>query len=721
MVRRLRATCAGLALLAAWPAAALAQDARDHLLSSVSVSAKGNCEAIDIRFNRPVTLTSQFPAGPGAEIALGIDVLGTDQTIDAPALPREAASVAPGNAAGLRAVTFDAAAQIPGLLLQFDKAMSYDVRRSADAESLTVLVWQGSGPADCNGPPKVDASGSVMTEGKAALSAGDAERAIQLFTKAASSSSGDAKREALESLGLAYERAHRLPLARAQYQAALKLAGTKADTARLKERIQNVAAAMESEAGADLAARKKARLAETPSPAIPAGPSLPVRPPKTDREPVKGWTWDMSGSASQFFYRDDGFGAGLLRGTLPDHELASSDVVSSGDLTLRGQNGTTDATIRIAGYNQTPLDEAGGDTTIATAYAEMRDRLTGLSARVGRQTRSGGGVFGRFDGALLGWQASDHLLLQAVAGSPVYYGEDTPFADERYFLGASLDVFTSGKTLNASVYAITQEAGSVIDRRAVGIDLRYAKGPVTGFAGLDYDVHYGEVNAAYASASFEAAAGLSLYAQADYRHVPFLLTSNALMGQSANTLLDLIDLMGRNDVEMLATDRSATAASVSAGLTYDINPQWQAALDATVADYSGTPASGGVSALPDPGIEYYLTARLSGTNVFKDGDYAGLAVTFIKSDEANTYVGDLMLRTPIDDLWKLAPRLRVAWRDGGSTDQLLIMPSLGLTYQVDEHWSFEGEAAVQWQRTNTPTSSSDSTDLRLMLGYRYAF
>ena len=65
----------GLALLAAWPAAALAQDARDHLLSSVSVSAKGNCEAIDIRFNRPVTLTSQFPAGSSTEISLGIDVL----------------------------------------------------------------------------------------------------------------------------------------------------------------------------------------------------------------------------------------------------------------------------------------------------------------------------------------------------------------------------------------------------------------------------------------------------------------------------------------------------------------------------------------------------------------------------------------------------------------------------------------------------------------------
>lgn len=568
----------------------------------------------------------------------------------------------------------------------------------------------------------------LLAEGRKAIAAKDYARAVELLTKAA----GLGSAEAQELLGLARERTGQLAQARLAYSNYLKSHPSGEGAERVRTRLSGVLAAMESEATEDLAARRKVKLQ--------AKPSVPVRTTpgalqstalgKTGRAPdaaaKDGWQWQAYGSAGQFYYRNDGFtGANLRRGTFGSHEAAQNDIVSSADVTLRGENGPNEIKIRIAGYEQTDLQHSGlaGDTTISSAYVDMRNRLNGLSARAGRQTRYGGGVFGRFDGLLLGSQLDEQVLAQVVMGSPVYYSDIEPFADDRVFFGASVDLTTQDKVWSGTLYAIGQNTGDAIDRRAVGAELRYAKGGLTGYANADFDVHYGEFNSATISANWEVVDGLLLFASADYRHVPFLLTSNALAGQSATSLASLIDILGVNETEALAVDRTASARMLTGGFTTDLSPKWQFTLDASLVDYSGTPASGGVDAIPDPGIEVYVSALIGGSGIFRDEDYAGIGINLIGSSDYRTIMADLAYRFDVQDDWRLSPRLRLAYRDGqqGLGDQILIMPSLGLRYRVSDHWSLESEIALRWEDNFEGAGDNQNAEVLMTAGYRYQF
>ena len=576
--------------------------------------------------------------------------------------------------------------------------------------------------------PAATGTADLLGEARKAIAAKNYAHAVELLTNAASSDNPDAQ----ELLGLARERAGQLAQAKLVYDTYLKSYPESEGADRVRTRLSGVMAAMESEATEEFAARRNVKLAGNPPAAVRTAPGAlqSTALGKTDRiqdTPVKdGWQWQAYGSAGQFYYRDDGFtGANLRRGTFGTHDVAQNDIVSSADVTVQGENGPNEIKIRISGYEQTDLERAGlgEETTLSTAYVDMRNRLSGLSARAGRQTRYGGGVFGRFDGLLLGSQLDEQVLAQVVMGSPVYYGGIEPFADDRAFLGASIDLTSKNKVWSGTLYAIGQNTGDIVDRRAIGAELRYAKGYLTGYANADFDVHYGEFNSATISASWQAADELLLFASADHRHVPFLLTSNALAGQSATSLASLIDIMGVNEAEALAVDRTASARTVTGGFTYDLSNVWQFTLDASLADYSGTPASGGVDAIPDPGVEIYVSALISGSGVFRDVDYAGIGINLIDSSDYRTFMADLTYRFAVGDDWRLSPRLRLAYRDGhqGLNDQILVMPSVALRYQISDHWSFESEIALRWENNFDIPVDSQNAEVLMTAGYRYQF
>jgi hypothetical protein len=158
-------------------------------------------------------------------------------------------------------------------------------------------------------------------------------------------------------------------------------------------------------------------------------------------------------------------------------------------------------------------------------------------------------------------------------------------------------------------------------------------------------------------------------------------------------------------------------------MTYDLSKFWQLNLEGTIADYSGTPASGGVDKIPDPGVEYYLSLDLNGTSIFKDNDYLSMGLRFLDSSYYASYIADLSLRYPLNDEVRLTPRLRLAYRDGKKSvaNQFLVMPSLGVTYRLSDHWSLESEAAVLWEDNDTAAGHDQNTDVRLAFGYRYEF
>ena len=235
-------------------------------------------------------------------------------------------------------------------------------------------------PPSASNRPEAD----LVAEGRAAIASKDYNRAVALLTTAA----GQGNAEAQELLGLARERAGQLAQARLAYETYLKAFPNGDGTERVRQRLSGVMAAIESEAAAELAARRKVNL-DTKGQAT----AVTTRPPR--RLPVsapgkgdfasaateeKGWHWQTTGSAGQFYYRNDGYtGAQLRRGTFDDHDVLQNDLVSSADITLRGENGPNEIKVRISGYEQTNLESSwnSGDTSLTAAYVEIRNRLNG--------------------------------------------------------------------------------------------------------------------------------------------------------------------------------------------------------------------------------------------------------------------------------------------------------------------------------------------------------
>lgn len=732
---------------------ALSQVNYDRVLSTVSITQSGNCPMVFVQLNRNVNFAAQLPTIAATDFEVRLQIVGTTQT-PSPPLGPEAASVAPGNVAGLRSANFVPRLRGPSsLYLHFEKPVKLIRKNAPTADSLVFEVLDSAGgcrkgAADMdNAPPTAD-HGS-LAEGKEALSNKAYMRAIVLFTKTMQSGSPAERQEAQEYLGLAHERAGQLAHARATYESYLKSYPRGAGAVRVRQRLDGVLATIEDKANRQFAENKAASPESggndvdiplrnggevsseggTSSASVDASQTL--RPGKSDLAPpgktASSWTWTRSGSIGVFYYRNDGFNDLAVDGGLYQyHQVYQNDVAGSADLNIQGENDRYELTIRASGFQQNGFyyDDGQIDTNVSTAYVDLRDKQNGFSARVGRQTTTDLGIFGRFDGGRLNYEANENITLSAIVGSPVYYGSnDEVYADHRLFYAAGVDLSTTDDVWQASLYGIEQDVGDVLDRRALGAEIRYVVDGFNAYAGADYDIYFDEFNNAYAAASWVIDDKWTVSANVDYRHVPFLLTSNALIGQQYNDIESFVDLFGTNETVALALDRTASATTALASVTYQYNDNWQFSLDGSIADYSGTPASGGVDAVPDPGMEYYFSAMAYGSSVWYPTDTASAGLRFLQSETYRTYVLDAGYRFPWSEVLRLNPRIRLAYRDGRGVDygQVMIMPSLAGVYEIGLHWNFEAEAAAKWEDNLEGTNQGSDAELLMSLGLRYEF
>ncbi|MEQ1651152.1 MAG: autotransporter outer membrane beta-barrel domain-containing protein, partial [Hyphomicrobium sp.] len=289
-------------------------------------------------------------------------------------------------------------------------------------------------------------------------------------------------------------------------------------------------------------------------------------------------------------------------------------------------------------------------------------------ARVGRQTRNTGGVLGRFDGGLVSWQATPWLRWNVVGGSPVASRRDDPFKDEKFFYGTSIDFGPFLGGFDFSLFTIAQQAQGLIDRAAIGAELRYRDAHKSAFATVDYDVHFQEFNAAIFSGTWTFADKSTLHGGADYRKSPYLTSWNALQGQQFLTLFDLLKLRTRHEVDQMALDRTTAYTSATIGYSRPLTDKLQVNVDATTAHIDGTIASFGVDAAPSTGNELYLSGQLIGSNIFAPEDLFIFGTRFADRQDSNTYAVDFSMRFPLTPDWRINPRLMLSYRDGKTFD-----------------------------------------------------
>jgi tetratricopeptide (TPR) repeat protein len=529
----------------------------------------------------------------------------------------------------------------------------------------------------------------LMEEAKKAMTGGSYRRAVQYYTKILEYPDHKFRQDAQEFLGLARERNGQLAHARAEYEKYLGLypKGEAAD--RVRQRLAGLITARAKP-------KKKLRKAKK-------------REARTD----------FYGSFSQFYNRYESFTD--IGGNIVNQSALSSDM----DINIRRRSIAYDTSfVLVAGYDYDFLEDGPGDeTSLSQAYIDMLDRGRGISGRIGRQSRSTDGVLGRFDGGVLSYKLLPWLKVNGISGFPTNSSILESYDTNKYFYGLSMDLGTFADHWDFNLYSIRQEDEKIIDRQAVGGEIRYSHRNRSFFSLVDYDISYNELNTIMLVGNLIFPDKTAINTAVNYRKSPFLTTTNAIIGQGVDSLSDLLLTRSEDEIRKLAMDRTSTSRSVTLGITRPLHQKLQVGGELTVSELTGTDASGGVEAMPGTGYEYFYATQLIGSSLIKEGDIAILGLRYSDTTNSDTVSLHLNTRYPVIRAWRINPRIRADYRQikRNNVEQLKIRPSLRMDYYLKRRMRFEVDGGVDWSPDWISEQTDSSFDFFLTFGYRLYF
>jgi tetratricopeptide (TPR) repeat protein len=735
-----------------------AEPVTDRILAGHQVVTQAGCVLVKINFNVRMRYASHFPQDQGSDLRIVVRPIDPAQTAAAIVTRRESLRPPEGVATHIKSIEFEAArADSPVVNIQFDTPVVYKVAGGADFQSIIVAIASGKSRSACapvlpaqaadgwnttlsrggesrrgQDAPSVArveplqatrteaaapkqgsaaderAAGAAMDEGRAALKKADYAKAIGLLRKATQMPQTSHSGSALELLGVAYQKNKQPVEAKAQFEDYLRRFPAGEGSEAVRQRLDAILTAE-----------------------LPAGDRLHAARRQADRGPGQT-TWTLSGSASQFYVRDDSFRV-VRDPTLPldlnadkeDHRVHRNVLMSNLDLFAAWGNNDVKSKFRFSGAEEHSFVSGQRElASVSALYLETSVRDWGTTSRIGRQNRNAGGVLGRFDGALVTWQSSPWMRINVVGGSPVISRRDEPFKDEKYFYGTSVDFGPFFGGIEASLFAIEQRARDLVDRQALGTELRYLDATKSAFFTLDYDTHFNQLNAAIFSGSWTLPDKSVLHGGADYRKAPYLTSWNALQGQSYATLYQLLKVRTKEEIDQMAVDRTASYKSATIGYSRPLTDKLQFNVDATAANISGTIPSFGVDATPSTGDEFYYSAQLVGTSLLTSGDLYTLGIRYANRQDSDTYAIDVSTRYPVTDKLRVNPRLLLSYRTGNTIElkEYAILPSVLLNYAVMKDLNLELEVGAKWTtRQEAMGVKSNDTDFFVTAGFRYDF
>ncbi len=384
-----------------------------------------------------------------------------------------------------------------------------------------------------------------------------------------------------------------------------------------------------------------------------------------------------------------------------------------------------------AAYDYNLLDAEGEHSDpeyqlhVTNAYVDLADGKLDWQARVGRQTRFGSGIVGRFDGAHVGYQWRPDITLNLALGFPVDYPRHA-LDTSRRFVGFSADMDRLVRGWDFSFFGILQEVDGIADREAVGAEARYRSDRWHVVGAIDADLSYAVVNSALVTATWRATDRLMLNGRFNAGAKPFLATRNALLGQSAVTIDAMLDTYTEAQLRRIARDRTAQTEQATLGLSRPVLDRFQVSADVGYYAVGETVASAGVPALPDLGRQPFFNLSFVGSSLLKDGDAAVFALRHTESDSAASDTLTVDWRVPMSSRWRLNPRLALSSRASadGSSRQWVAMPLLRLAVRWPNRHQFEvelGERRSTRELTSTgiepPLPDEELTETFLSVGY----
>jgi hypothetical protein len=538
---------------------------------------------------------------------------------------------------------------------------------------------------------------SLMQEARDKMTEKDYAGAIRLYTKILQTPDNKYSQDALEFLGLARERNGQLAHAKMVYRDYLERYPEGEGTERVKQRLAAV-----------VTARKK--------------PRDKLRTTQTQASPEQQSDWDLFGGFSQYYRRDENTTG------LDDAEITTvsqSSVNSNIDITGRRRSSNYDLRTRFTGgYLHDFLnDGVNSDTTVSSMYFDAQDMQRDLSMRIGRQSRSTGGVLGRFDGLLLGFPLGNKFAVSAVGGFPVESSTDSFDDANRYFYGLTLEAEGFAKGWDANAFVIEQQVDGLTDRRAIGGELRYFDPTRSFFSLIDYDIYFNELNIWQLLGNWTLPDKTTVNLVADYRRSPILTTKNALMGQTVTSIDDLQDSFSSSEINDLARDRTATSKLVTLGVSRPMNEKLQLSGDITALNLSDTDNSGGVEATEGTGTDLIYNLQLIGSNLISQGDITIFGLRYADGDDRDIYSLNFNTRYPVTRDLRVNPRFRMDYRKNrnDNTDQMIYRPSLRMEYRIKRRLRLEAEIGGEYSDREIVEGSDQDSSYFVNLGYRADF
>lgn len=480
--------------------------------------------------------------------------------------------------------------------------------------------------------------------------------------------------------------------------------------------------------------------------------ALPTAPPPEAR-PRPPTETTVTGSVSMYAYGGNGqvrsqeFKDSVVAGVpqvagealfTPDK---TSQLFNDVDLNWRQRDGDRDMRFVFRDSYTSDLERTDkSKNRLSALYFDYKSLSGGYGARLGRQSPTGGGVMGRFDGVSANYLLRPKIKLGAVAGQPT----DKFFDSKRHFYGASIDADGLLPNFGAALYGIEQKIDGEVDRRAVGLEMRYFKGGASVFSQYDYDIAIKGLNIATVQATMIMEDATVFNALYDKRALSMLALGNGLIFEDpANPgilFTRIADKLATTTLQAMREQIKLTTPYITQGqigMTKPVDKTWQVGASLQLTSTGAIPPVPGVvgfeTGRPASGNIYSLSAQLIGLNLYSTRDTHVFSTTAISSVALDGLLLSYNLSSVVGGVWQLEPSLQY-YRDRtpqGSTSERWT-PGLRVTYRGWQRWALESSVTYELGKasrvgpdpndpTLTVTTKESSNRVNYSLGARYEF
>lgn len=619
------------------------------------------------------------------------------------------------------------------LLVKFGKVTNFKVRMGDDHRSIVVTVPllkqpeearikpsaspvatvepiaakspEATALADTTAPiPELTAAPvDLLTAGRAALAAGDAIKATQIFNELLRRPPNEYSQEAQELIGVAREKSGEAVKAKAEYELYLKLYP-----------------------GGDGATRVKQRLAALVAAKPESKEVLPKAKPKKGVKEIHQNT--VTGSVSQYYYggssqtRSDNY---RLDEETKTRSNDQSSLITNMDMTARFRHNQYDTKVV---FRDTQSHNFFGDlydkNTVSAAYVEHTNKEIDYMVRLGRQSGTSQGVLGRFDGAFGRYGINPQWHVTAVVGRPDD-GSHNKIQTSRHFYGAAVEFGPLAEKWSGSVYGIRQVADDLVERRAIGSELRYFNGSTSWFGMVDYDTIYDMVNIAMIQGNWVAFDGYNFNLLLDHRKSPILYAETAIQAKTgALSVGDLRSTLSNSTIYKYVPGLVPDSDMAMIGVTKQVTERWQLGGDIRYNETYNTDGAGDVAGQPGSGKIWTYTVQAIGTNTLFKDDTSVIMASFVNDPTYNAQNLSYSNSLTLHEKWRLDSSLRY-YHENSNTDTTTwkMTPTLRVNYHFRDNMSFEAEASAEYTRTHDPVSTTNTDMWRetLFAGYRWDF